>query len=86
MAVSFTIIYYINAYLPHAREFSAYARECITRKISVASGPDSRNSEGRGSHLSTRSLARHQIRVARLHATVSEDTPEWLASASHSIE
>ena len=39
VAVSFTIIYYINAYLPHAREFSAYARECITRKLSVASGP-----------------------------------------------
>ena len=39
MAVSFTIIYYINAHLPHAREFSAYARECITRKLSVASGP-----------------------------------------------
>ena len=33
-------IYYINAHLPHAREFSAYARECITRKLSVASGPD----------------------------------------------
>ena len=41
VAVSFTIIYYINAHLPHAREFSAYARECITRKLSVASGPDS---------------------------------------------
>ena len=39
VAVSFTIIYYINAHLPHAREFSAYARECITRKLSVASGP-----------------------------------------------
>ena len=39
VAVSFTIIYYINAHLPHAREFSAYVRECITRKLSVASGP-----------------------------------------------
>ena len=39
LAVSFTIIYYTNAHLPHAREFSAYARECITRKLSVASGP-----------------------------------------------
>ena len=34
-----SFIYYINAHLPHAREFSAYARECITRKLSVASGP-----------------------------------------------
>ena len=40
LAVSFTIIYYTNAHLPHAREFSAYARECITRKLSVASWPE----------------------------------------------
>ena len=34
-----SFIYYINAHLPHAREFSAYARERITRKLSVASSP-----------------------------------------------
>ena len=34
-----SFIYYINAHLPHAREFSAYVREHITRKLSVASGP-----------------------------------------------
>ena len=35
-----TLIYYTNAHMPHTREFLAYAREHITRELSVASGPD----------------------------------------------
>ena len=34
-----SFIYYTNAHLPHAREFSAYAREHINRKLPVASWP-----------------------------------------------
>ena len=39
-------IYYINAHLPH--EFSAYAPENVTRKLSVASVP------GRGAYINRR--------------------------------